>query len=45
MNLTNDKYNLLHFMTFWLYVEDKMNLTMGDNLMTAEISFKGYGRL
>ena len=26
-------------------IEDKMNLTMGDNLMTAEISFKGYGRL
>jgi hypothetical protein len=26
-------------------VEDKINLTMGDNLMTAEISFKGYGRL
>jgi len=26
-------------------IEDKMNLSMGDNLMTAEISFKGYGRL
>ena len=26
-------------------IEDKMNLIMGDNLMTAEISFKGYGRL
>ena len=26
-------------------IEDKINLTMGDNLMTAEISFKGYGRL
>ena len=26
-------------------IEEKINLTMGDNLMTAEISFKGYGRL
>ena len=26
-------------------IEDKINLSMGDNLMTAEISFKGYGRL
>ena len=26
-------------------IEEKMNLSMGDNLMTAEISFKGYGRL
>jgi hypothetical protein len=26
-------------------IEDKMNLSMGDDLMTAEISFKGYGRL
>jgi hypothetical protein len=26
-------------------IEDKINMTMGDNLMTAEISFKGYGRL
>jgi len=26
-------------------IEDKMSLSMGDNLMTAEISFKGYGRL
>lgn len=26
-------------------IEDKMNLSMGDNLMTAEISFKGFGRL
>lgn len=26
-------------------IEDKMNVTMNDNLMTAEISFKGYGRL
>ena len=26
-------------------IEDKMNLSMGDNLMTAEISFKGYGRI
>lgn len=26
-------------------IEDKMSLNMGDNLMTAEISFKGYGRL
>lgn len=26
-------------------IQDKMNLSMGDNLMTAEISFKGYGRL
>lgn len=26
-------------------IEDKMNITMNDNLMTAEISFKGYGRL
>jgi hypothetical protein len=26
-------------------IEDRMNLKMGDNLMTAELSFKGYGRL
>lgn len=26
-------------------IEDKMNIVMNDNLMTAEISFKGYGRL
>jgi hypothetical protein len=26
-------------------IEDKMNFSMGNNLMTAEISFKGYGRL
>jgi hypothetical protein len=26
-------------------IEDKINMTMNDNLMTAEISFKGYGRL
>jgi hypothetical protein len=26
-------------------IEEKMNLSMGDNMMTAEISFKGYGRL
>ena len=26
-------------------IEDKMSLSMGDNLMTAEISFKGYGRI
>jgi len=26
-------------------IEDKLNITMNDNLMTAEISFKGYGRL
>jgi hypothetical protein len=26
-------------------IEDKISLNMGDNLMTAEISFKGYGRL
>jgi hypothetical protein len=26
-------------------VEDRMNLVMNDNLLTAEISFKGYGRL
>ena len=26
-------------------IQDKMNLSMSDNLMTAEISFKGYGRL
>ena len=26
-------------------IEEKMNLSMGDSLMTAEISFKGYGRL
>lgn len=26
-------------------IEDKMSLKMSDNLMTAEISFKGYGRL
>jgi hypothetical protein len=26
-------------------IEDKINLSMGDNMMTAEISFKGYARL
>lgn len=26
-------------------IEDQMSLRMSDNLMTAEISFKGYGRL
>jgi len=26
-------------------IEDKISFSMGDNLMTAEISFKGYGRL
>lgn len=26
-------------------IEDRMNLVMNDNLLTAEISFKGYGRL
>lgn len=26
-------------------IEDKISMTMNDNLMTAEISFKGYGRL
>ena len=26
-------------------IEDSLNLTMNDNLMTAEISFKGYARL
>ena len=26
-------------------IEDKINLSMGDNLMTAEISFKGFGRI
>ena len=26
-------------------IEDRINLTMNDNLLTAEISFKGYGRL
>ncbi len=26
-------------------IEDKINIVMNDNLMTAEISFKGYGRL
>ena len=26
-------------------IEDKINLNMGDNMMTAEISFKGYARL
>ena len=26
-------------------IEDRINLQMGDNLMTAELSFKGYGRL
>ncbi len=26
-------------------IEDKINFTMGDNMMTAEISFKGYARL
>lgn len=26
-------------------IEDKINMTMSDNLMTAEISFKGYGRV
>lgn len=26
-------------------IEDRLNLVMNDNLLTAEISFKGYGRL
>lgn len=26
-------------------IEDKISMTMNDNLMTAEIQFKGYGRL
>jgi hypothetical protein len=26
-------------------IEDSLNLTMNDNLMTAEISFKGYARI
>ena len=26
-------------------IEDRLNLNMGDNIMTAEISFKGYARL
>jgi len=26
-------------------IEDRLNMTMGDNLRTAEISFKGYARL
>ncbi len=26
-------------------IEDKINMVMNDNLLTAEISFKGYGRL
>jgi hypothetical protein len=26
-------------------IEDKINLSMGDNMMTAEISFKGFARL
>ena len=26
-------------------IEDKINITMNDNMMTAEISFKGYGRI
>jgi hypothetical protein len=26
-------------------IEDKINMIMNDNLLTAEISFKGYGRL
>ena len=26
-------------------IEDKINFSMGDNLLTAEISFKGYGRV
>lgn len=26
-------------------IEDKINLSMGNNMMTAEISFKGYARL
>jgi hypothetical protein len=26
-------------------IEDKISMTMNDNMMTAEISFKGYGRL
>ena len=26
-------------------IEDRLNTTMGDNMMTAEISFKGFARL